>query len=94
VHPVTVLAIDALATNLDLNLGDHLLTREVKPASVHTIVGSPLAVIIAAAGIGHRLIDLGERHLKVGAVGQITITANSTCNTASEIGLAVKGLLN
>jgi len=29
VHPVTILAIDALATNLDLNLGDQLLTNEI-----------------------------------------------------------------
>jgi hypothetical protein len=29
VHPITILAIDALATNLDLNLSDELLTREI-----------------------------------------------------------------
>jgi len=29
VHPVTILAIDALATNLNLNLGDELLTDVV-----------------------------------------------------------------
>jgi pSer/pThr/pTyr-binding forkhead associated (FHA) protein len=29
VHPVTVLTVDALATNLNLNLGNKLLTREI-----------------------------------------------------------------
>ena len=29
VHPVTVVAVDALATNLNLNLSDELLTNEV-----------------------------------------------------------------
>jgi hypothetical protein len=29
VHPVTVLAVDALATNLNLNRLDKLLTREI-----------------------------------------------------------------
>jgi hypothetical protein len=29
VHPITILAIDALATNLDLNLSDELLTGEI-----------------------------------------------------------------
>jgi hypothetical protein len=38
-HPVTVLTVDALTTDLDLNLGDHLLTREVKPPSIHTVIG-------------------------------------------------------
>ena len=37
VHPVTVLTVDALATNLNLNLGDKLLTGEIQPASIHLL---------------------------------------------------------
>ena len=39
VHPVAVMAINALAANLYLNLGDELLTGEVKPPSIDTLVG-------------------------------------------------------
>jgi hypothetical protein len=34
VHPVTVLAVDALATDLNLNLRDELLTGEIEPTCV------------------------------------------------------------
>lgn len=37
VHPVTVLAVDALATDLNLNLGDKLLTHIVQPAGSDTV---------------------------------------------------------
>jgi len=36
VHPVAVLAIDTLATDLNLHLGDELLTGEVEPTGVNT----------------------------------------------------------
>ena len=82
-HPVTVLTVDALATNLDLNLRDELLTGEIQPAGVHGTVGT-----------SHSLVDLGESHLQVGTVGQITIAADSASHTATEIGLTVERLLN
>ena len=84
VHPVAVLAIDALATNLDLNLGDELLTDEVQPAGIHTV----------SAGGGHGLVDLGESHLEVGAVGKIAVTGDRAGHAAAEIGLAGEGLLD
>ena len=84
VHPVTVLTVDALATNLDLHLGDELLTGEIQPAGIHLL-----------DGLGsHRLVNLREGHLKVGAVGKITIAADSAGHTATEIGLSVESLLN
>ena len=83
VHPVTVLAIDALATNLNLDLSDHLLAGEVQPAGVHTLTGC-----------GHALVDLGQSHLEVGAVCQVTVAADSAGHTATEIGLAVECLLD
>ena len=82
VHPVTILAIDALATNLNLNLGDELLTDEVQPTGICGFSG------------GHILVNLGESHLQVGAVAQITVTGDGAGHTAAEIGLAGEGLLN
>jgi len=84
VHPVAVLAINALATDLNLNLGDDLLTGEVKPTGINTVLGGAL----------HLLVDLGESDLQVSAVSQITVAGNGASDTATEVGLAVKSLLN
>jgi len=84
VHPITVLAINALATDLNLNLRDDLLTGEVKPTGINTVL----------AGALHLLVDLGESNLQVSAVGQITVAGNGASDTATEVGLAVKSLLN
>jgi hypothetical protein len=84
VHPVTILAINALTTDLNLNLGDKLLTREVEPTGINTVLRTAL----------HRLVNLGESNLKVGAVSQITITRNGAGYTTTEIGLSVKSLFD
>lgn len=84
VHPVTVLAVNALATDLNLNLRDELLTGEVKPTGVD----------VAGASILESLANLGESHLKVGAVRQITVTGDGAGHTATEVSLAVKSLLD
>jgi len=85
VHPVTVLAIDALATNLNLNLSDHLLTREIQPPSENAV-----AVCVATK----LLVDFRKSHLQVGAVGKVTVTSKGAGNTATEISLAVESLFN
>jgi hypothetical protein len=82
VHPVTVLAIDALASDLNLNLRDELLTGEVEPTSVDV------------SGSLQRLANLGESNLKVSAVRQITVTGDGAGHTATEVSLAVESLLN
>jgi hypothetical protein len=84
VHPVTILAVNALTTDFDLNLGNKLLTREIKPTGINTILASAL----------HRLVDLGKSNLKVSAVSQITIAGDGASHTTTEIGLSVKSLLN
>ena len=86
VHPVTILAIDALTSDLDLNHRDKLLTWVVQPTSIGL-----LAIDWRAASI---LADLWKSDLKVGAVGKITITRNGTLHTATEVGLSVEGLFN
>jgi len=83
-HPVTVLAVDTLATDLNLHLGDELLTGEVEPTGINATVGSDL----------QGLSDLRESHLKVGAVRQITVTGDGAGHTATEVSLAVKSLLD
>jgi len=83
VHPVTVLAVDALATDLNLNLRDELLTGEVKPTGVD-----------GAGRVLERLANLRESNLKVSAVSQITVAGDGACHTATEVSLAVESLLD
>ena len=83
VHPVAVLAIDALATNLHLNLRDKLLTDKVQPAGPDVV-----------GGRAHLLVDLGESHLQVSAVAKIAVTGDGAGHTATEVGLTREGLLN
>jgi hypothetical protein len=84
VHPVTILTINALTTDLNLNLRNQLLTGEVEPTGINTVLVSAL----------HRLVDLGKSNLKVGAVSQITITRDGAGHTTTEIGLTVESLLD
>ena len=88
-HPVTVLAVNALAANLHLHLGDELLTGKVQPASIDTVAH--------ASGDGrdtHELVNLGESHLQVCAVSKIAVAADGALHTTAEISLAVEGLLD
>jgi hypothetical protein len=84
VHPVAVLAVNALATDLNLNLRHELLTGEVKPTGINTVLSGGL----------HLLVDLGESDLQVSAVRQITVAGNGASDTATEVSLAVESLLN
>ena len=84
VEPVTVLAVNALAANLNLNLSDELLTDEAQPASINGGV----------SGSAHVLVNLGENNLEVGAVGKVTVAADGAGHAATEVGLTREGLLN
>ncbi len=83
VHPVAVLAVNALATDLNLNLRNELLAGEVEPTGVD-VAGRALKV----------LSDFGQGDLKVGAVCQVTVAADGAGNTPAKIGLAVKSLFD
>jgi hypothetical protein len=87
VHPVTVLAINALTTDFNLNLRDKLMTREIEPPSVYRVISS-------YGRVRHRLVDFRKSYLEVGSVGKITITRNGTGYATTEIGLTVEGLLD
>jgi hypothetical protein len=89
VHPVAVLAVDALAADLDLDLGDELLAGEVEPAGVHAGVGR-----VGVAGVLEGLVDLREGDLKDGGVRKVAVTRDGAGHAAAEVGLAVEGLLD
>jgi hypothetical protein len=78
VHPVTILTVNALTTNLNLDLGNKLLAREIQPTGM----------------LGLRSVDLGKSNLEICAVSKITITADRAGHTAAEIGLTVESLFN
>jgi hypothetical protein len=84
VHPVTILTVNALTSNFDFNLGDHLLTREIEPTSPDT----------GGTSVLHILVDFGQSHLQVGAVSQITVSADRASHTATKVGLTVEGLFD
>ena len=83
VHPVAVLAVNALATDLNLNLRNELLTGEIEPTGIN-VAGRALQV----------LSDFGQSDLKVGAVSQVTVAADGAGNTPAKIGLAVESLFD
>ncbi len=78
-HPVTVLAVDAGATDLDLHLLDQTVTHVVEPAE---------------AVLGVRQSDLGQHHLDVRAVHQIRVTGDYGSHTTTEVSLTVEGHLD
>ena len=81
-HPVTVLTVNALTTDLNLNLRNQLLTGEVEPTGIN------------AVGTVKTLADFGKGHLKVSAVSQVTIAADSAGNTPAKVSLAVESLFD
>ena len=88
-HPVTILAINSLTTDLNLNLSDELLAGVVQPTGINT--GSNAR---DKGGNAHELVDLGKSHLQIGSVSEVTVSGDDALNSSSKIGLAVKSLLN
>jgi hypothetical protein len=84
VHPVTILAVNSLASNLNLDLGKQLLTGVIQPTSIDrtSTTGS------------HTLVNLWESNLDVGAVSQISVSGDCAGHTATKVSLTVEGLLD
>jgi len=80
VHPVTILAVNSLTTDLDLDLSDELLTGVVQPTGIDRA--------------GRALVNLGESNLNIGAVSKISVSGDGARNTATKISLTVEGLLD
>jgi hypothetical protein len=89
VHPVSVMAVNALTTNLYLNLGDELLTREIEPASINSAWWAT-----RRSRVGELLANLRKSYLKSGIICKVSVTGDGACNTTAEVGLAVESLLN
>ena len=87
-HPVTVLAINALTTDFNLDLLDEAVTNVRQP----TETGSGCAPREGTARLGQ--INLGEHNLDVRLVHQIGVTVNHCRHTLVEIGLTVEGDFN
>jgi len=80
-HPVAVLAVDALAADLELDSLDEAVADVVEPAE--------------AVQLGDRReVDRRENHLDVRAVHQVGVTVDDGRNTLVEVRLAVEGDLN
>ena len=88
-HPVTILTINALAADLNLNLLDEAVADVVEPAET---LGGRAASNNAGGARGD--IDLRENNLDVGLVHQIGVTVDDSRDTLVEVGLTVEGNLN
>ena len=76
--------VNALSTDLYLNVADDYVTNVVNPTEAE-VCGS-------RRGLG--ALNEGKSDLKIGAVNKITVTGNGASYTLSEVSSAVKDLLN
>jgi len=81
-EPVTVVLVDLLAANLNVDVVDEVVANIVEPAELR------------ARAIGARERDLGERGLEVHTVDQVTVAADGALHLLAEVGRAIEGLLN
>jgi hypothetical protein len=88
-HPVTILTINALTTNLNLNLLDQAVTNVVEPAE--SLVSGTAT---NNAGSTRSDINLRKNNLNVGLVHQVSITVDDSSYTLVEVSLTVEGNLN
>ena len=88
VHELTVLTVNALSTNLNLHVIDHVDARVINPAGKDGVASRTLRLRWLAS------IDLREHHLKVGAVGKIAIARDGALHTAAEVSLSIESLFN
>ena len=80
-HPVTVLTVDALATNLELHRLDETVSDVRQPAE-------------AVQRRGAAELDRRENHLHIRAVHQVRVTVDHGRHALVEVGLAVERHLN
>jgi len=82
VHPVTVVLVDALSTNLNLHGLDQVVSHPVQPAELGT------------RAIGSLESHLRQGGLQVHAVDQVTITLDGAGHTLAEARRTVERVLN
>jgi len=86
-HPVTILAINALATNLNLHLLDQAVTNVVQPPET-----TRSSYVAKRAASTQR--NLGQYYLNVRLVHQIRVTVDDRRYTLVEVRLTVKSYFN
>ena len=82
VQPVAIVLVDALATDLDLDVLDQVVANPVEPAELGT------------AAVGALQLHSGQRGLQVHAVDQITVALDHARHALAEAGRAVEGVLD
>ena len=88
VHELPVLTVNALPSNLNLHVINHVDTRVIDPAGKDGVTSRTLRLVWVAG------VDLREHHLKVGAVGKIAIARDGALHTAAEVSLPIESLFN
>jgi len=82
VQPVTVVLVNTLTTNLNLNVVDDVVANPVQPTELSTRT------------IRRLQLNLWQSSLQVHAVDQITITLNGTSDLLAEVRSTVEWVLN
>ena len=82
VEPVTILLVNTLATDFNLNVVDEVVTNPVEPAE------------LGARAIGWLKGDLRQRGLEVHAVDQITVALDRAGDLLAEVRSAVERVLD
>ena len=81
-EPVTVVLVDLLAANLNVDVVDQVVANPVEPAE------------LGAAAVAGLELNLGERALEVDTVDQIAVTGDGALHLLAKVGRAVEGLLD
>jgi hypothetical protein len=82
VEPLTIVLVDTLSTDLELNLLDQVVTRPVQPTELGTRAVS--------SGDGY----LGEGSLEIHAVDQVTVALDGASDSLTEARGTVERVLN
>jgi hypothetical protein len=82
VQPVTIVLVNALATDLELDGLDQVVANPVEPTELST------------RAISRQDLYLGEHSLEVDAVDQITVALDSAGHLLAEVGRTVERVLN
>ena len=81
-EPVTIVLVNALATDLELDVGDQVVANPVEPAEHR------------ARAVRGLELYLGQSGLQVDAVDQITVALDRARNLLAEVRGAVEGVLD
>ena len=82
VHPVAIVLVDTLATNLELNIVDQVVPNPVQPAELGT------------RAVRAQQLHRGKSRLQVNAVDQVTITLDGAGHLVTKPGVAVERIFN